>query len=51
MNQRTRVIEEGTGVMVLTKSQAGEVYKAAKAYKPKNDVSYWRRNKRTKGTK
>jgi len=51
MNQRHRVITDGTGIMVLTKSQAGETYKAAKAYKPKNDFTYWRRNKQTKGTK
>jgi hypothetical protein len=51
MNQRAKSITEGTGIMVLTKSQAGEAYKAARAYKPKNDFTYWRRNKQRKGTK
>ena len=51
MNQRAKSITEGTGIMVLTKSQAGEAYKAAKAYKPKSDFTHWRRKRKSKEAK
>jgi hypothetical protein len=47
--QVAKVAASGTGVYRITKRDAGEIHKAAKAYKM-NDVSYWRR-RRGKGNK
>ena len=44
-----RLINDGTGVYQMTRSQAGEIYRAAKKLK-KYEISYWNRNKRNKQT-
>ena len=45
-----RLINDGTGVYQMTRSQAGEIYRAAKKLK-NYEISYWNRNKRNKQTK
>ena len=47
--QAKRLINDGTGVYQMTRSQAGEIYRAAKKLK-KYEISYWNRNKRHKQT-
>jgi hypothetical protein len=47
--QVIKMSAEGTGVYQITKQDAGQIHKAARAYKMP-DVSYWRR-KRGKGNK
>ena len=47
--QAKRMINDGTGVYQMTRSQAGEAYRAAKKLK-KYEISYWNRNKRHKQT-
>ena len=45
-----RIMNDGTGVLVMSRKQAGEAYKAAKrvmAY----EVSYWTKNRKKKGAK
>lgn len=53
MNETTvnKVRKLGDGQYHLTRSQAGEAYRAAKAYKIKNDVVTWRRPRKSKETK
>jgi hypothetical protein len=48
--QAKRMADSGTGVYQITKSQAGEIYRAAKKLK-KYEISYWNRNKINKQTK
>jgi hypothetical protein len=45
--QAKRMINDGTGVYQMSRSQAGEIYRAAKKLK-KYEISYWNRNKRNK---
>jgi hypothetical protein len=47
--QAKRLINDGTGVYQMTRSQAGEIYRAAKKLK-KYEITYWNRNKRYKQT-
>lgn len=47
--QAKRLINDGTGVYQIGKSQAREIYRAAKKLK-KYEISYWNRNKRNKQT-
>ncbi len=45
-----KISNAGTGVMVMSRKEAGEAYKAAKrvmAY----EVSYWTKNRKKKGAK
>jgi hypothetical protein len=44
------LINDGTGVYQMSRSQAGEIYRAAKKLK-KYEISYWNRNKRNKQAK
>jgi hypothetical protein len=45
--QVKRMINDGTGVYQMSRSQAGETYRAAKKLK-RYEVSYWNRNKKNK---
>jgi hypothetical protein len=48
--QAKRLINDGTGVYQMSRSQAGEIYRAAKKLK-KYEISYWNRNKKNKQAK
>lgn len=39
-------LNQGDGVYCLTKQDAGEVHRIAKAHKIKGDVTYWNRKKK-----
>lgn len=52
MNDKTvaKKLNQGDGVYCLSKKDAGQAHKAAKAYRLDGEVTYWRR-KRGKGSK
>jgi hypothetical protein len=43
--QAKRLINDGTGVYQMSRSQAGEAYRAAKKLE-KYEISYWNRNRK-----
>ena len=51
MNDRVKkMAENGSGVMVMSRKEAGEAYKAAKKVKS-YEFTYWNRNRKKKEAK
>jgi len=46
MNDRIKRDRDGTGLYNLSKKAAGEIYRAAKNYKLKDDITTWKRPKK-----
>ena len=45
-----RIVNDGNGVMMMSRKEAGEAYKAFKRVKA-YEVSYWTRNRKKKESK
>ena len=51
MRSLKKIQPEGEGIYSMTRKQAGEAYRAARAHKVKGDIAAWKRPKSRRGSK